>query len=56
LMVDHCEICGARERLVPDHDHTTGKFRGTLCGQCNCGLGMLGDTRKSLMRAVEYIS
>lgn len=44
-----CEICGKAERathnkksiskLCCDHDHTTSKFRGLLCSNCNRKLG-----------------
>jgi len=47
-----------------DHDHTccSGRYtcgqclRGVLCHDCNTGLGKLGDSKASLMRAVEYVS
>lgn len=54
-----CEICGAKgtraKSLCIDHDHTTGEFRGWLCSKCNSGLGMLGDSEKSLRAAVRYL-
>lgn len=53
-----CECCArvvTHRRLHRDHNHTTGKFRGWLCSQCNVGLGMLGDTRRGLLRALRYL-
>ena len=38
-----------------DHDHTTNKFRGWLCYQCNSAIGNLGDSIKGLTRALEYL-
>lgn len=55
-----CEICGdpppENYRLNMDHNHTTGKFRGWLCGRCNAGLGMFRDNIILLAKAIEYIS
>lgn len=30
-----CSMCGSFEKLVMDHCHTTGLFRGYLCQACN---------------------
>ncbi len=53
-----CEICGRKpnmNRLVLDHNHTTGAFRGLLCSPCNRGIGMLGDSESNLRNAITYI-
>ena len=56
-----CDICGEPEtseryeRLMIDHDHITGKFRGFLCSKCNMGIGLLGDDPIRLRQAAEYI-
>lgn len=50
-----CEICGEEKRLIPDHCHDTGKFRGALCQGCNVGIGNLGDTVSSVRRALGYL-
>lgn len=57
-----CVICGTPHTtahpLVVDHDHTrpVGQaVRGLLCGECNTGIGLLGDDPKLLRRAAEYL-
>jgi hypothetical protein len=53
-----CDNCGkppGKKPLSLDHCHTTGVFRGWLCGPCNMGLGCLGDDEASLIRALEYL-
>ena len=50
-----CECCGRVSRLVVDHCHSTGGFRGYLYQQCNVGLGNLGDNQAGLLRAIQYL-
>lgn len=50
-----CELCGAREYLHVDHDHITGRIRGTLCVRCNTGLGKFGDNPARLRAAAAYL-
>jgi hypothetical protein len=59
-----CAICttpveldgkATKQSAVVDHDHITGKIRGILCGQCNKGLGIFGDTLEGLNKAVKYL-
>ena len=47
-----CAVCGREERLVEDHDHGTGLFRGWLCRSCNVSEGMNPGTGYQLWR--EY--
>lgn len=64
-----CWICGRKEDLHIDHDHSccdrniTGKkqtcgkcVRGCLCKSCNFGLGFFGDDVKLLQRAILYLT
>ena len=53
-----CAICkksGNGKYLAVDHDHISGKVRGLLCQKCNTGIGLLGDNRDSLEKALEYL-
>ena len=50
-----CECCGKEAKLVVDHDHHTGEFRGWLCQRCNKGMGMLGDDIYGLKQAIKYL-
>ena len=57
-----CEICGVLEPrgkrgcgMHVDHDHRTGRLRGTLCHRCNRGIGMFDDDPEKMRRAVEYV-
>ena len=59
----HCDMCGRKEniieqknsRIVFDHDHKTGKFRGWICDSCNRGLSNLGDDLEGVERARNYL-
>jgi hypothetical protein len=55
-----CAICkqprlDVHGKLHKDHCHTTGEWRGLLCGNCNKGLGLFGDDPALLMMAAEYV-
>lgn len=55
-----CAICGggptARyQQLDVDHDHETGQVRGLLCGSCNRGMGLMGDSVNALISAATYL-
>lgn len=45
--------CGRlpKRRLVGDHCHKTGKFRGIICDNCNVSMGLAGDD-PTLLRAL----
>jgi Recombination endonuclease VII len=53
-----CQICGSHEgeRIHIDHCHDTGRFRGLLCKNCNCGLGMFNDNTELLALALRYLN
>lgn len=56
-MPTHCECCKqlpGKRALALDHDHKTGAFRGWLCGRCNAGIGLLGDSLDGILAAVQY--
>ena len=54
-----CAICGglckSGKRLAVDHNHTTGKIRDLLCGNCNGGLGKFLDNPELLELAADYL-
>lgn len=54
-----CEICrlpfGPDRRVHIDHDHATGRVRGTLCRSCNTALGLVNDDAAILASAIEYL-
>lgn len=58
-----CAICGrhhelfdkAKDQLVVDHDHDTGKVRKLLCNNCNTGLGMFKESATLLKLAAKYL-
>lgn len=52
---DCCEICGAKTKLVYDHNHKTGTHRGWLCRSCNLMLGYAMDDINILTLAVRYL-
>ena len=56
-----CEVCGTdiqntpQKRLVRDHNHDTGQFRGMACDSCNRGLGLFDDNPNLLISAAGYL-
>jgi hypothetical protein len=54
-----CAICGGVQtkgkRWCIDHCHETGEVRGLLCDGCNLGLGLMGDNKEGLLRALAYL-
>lgn len=53
--IDSFKKDGPIKRLSVDHDHTTGKVRGLLCGQCNHGLGNFKDNIELIEKAKLYL-
>lgn len=53
---DSCEICNTAEfRIVFDHCHASGKFRGWICDRCNRVLGSVNDSMELLKKLSEYL-
>ena len=55
-----CAICGGPPSVVGnnlhvDHNHTTGKNRGLLCGHCNLILGQSKENKDILRKSIEYL-
>lgn len=51
-----CRICeDTYEKLVIDHCHRTGRIRGLLCRECNTGIGLLKESPKVFVNAIEYL-
>ena len=51
-----CDICGKKvPTLHVDHNHSTMKLRGYLCGSCNRGIGLLQDSKELIRKALEYM-
>lgn len=54
-----CAICRnppeLYQKLVVDHNHTTGHVRGLLCSACNQGLGLFKDNQEYLLNAAKYL-
>lgn len=50
-----CPVCLRVGRLVVDHCHVSGAFRGWLCDRCNRSFGMMGDTIDTARRLLAYM-
>jgi hypothetical protein len=53
-----CAICNRESiyKLHVDHNHKSGKVRGLLCGSCNRGIGLFGESLELLQKAKEYLN
>lgn len=53
---DACEICGRTGlKIVFDHCHKHGHFRGWICRRCNSVLGMVRDDPRLLAMLSAYL-
>lgn len=53
---DICDICAKPQpRIVFDHSHQHGHFRGWLCDRCNTILGWAEDDAQLLLAMVAYL-
>ena len=56
-----CAICLCKEPTTrrhywhTDHSHTTGRFRGVLCSNCNVMLGYGADSADRLIAGANYL-
>jgi len=50
-----CEICEQKDRIVFDHNHKTGAFRGWICNRCNVVLGKVKDDKELLNKLISYL-
>jgi hypothetical protein len=52
-----CDICTLTVKtLHVDHNHTSLKVRGYLCGSCNRAIGLLQDKASNCFKAGHYLS
>ena len=54
-MPERCEICGESGKIVFDHNHNTGEFRGWICGKCNVAIGMIDENIEKLLKIKKYL-
>lgn len=53
---NRCGCCGeVKSRLVYDHDHSSGLFRGWICDGCNLALGLVKDNLWTLTKLIMYL-
>lgn len=55
-----CAICKRNEseftkKLSVDHDHSTNKIRGLLCGNCNRAIGLFKEDKEVISKAIDYL-
>lgn len=52
---DHCELCALPSKVVFDHCHANGHFRGWICDRCNRTLGQVKDSIPLLCEMISYL-
>ena len=53
---NHCNCCHQQtKKLEIDHLHGSTTFRGWLCGNCNKGMGHMGDNLEGVLRSAMYL-
>jgi hypothetical protein len=53
---EFCEICNENKfRIVFDHCHELGHFRGWICDRCNRVLGIVKDSVELLGKLSTYL-
>lgn len=52
---DTCEVCARDGKIVFDHCHKSGRFRGWLCDNCNVVLGRVADDPNILCKLIAYL-
>ena len=52
-----CDCCGkpVHKNWQFDHCHKKKQFRGWLCKDCNVGMGKLGDSEDTILKALNYL-
>ena len=50
-----CEVCKSTADLNIDHNHSTGRVRGILCGDCNRALGLLKEDIGRIFSLRNYL-
>ena len=50
-----CLLCKRGVRLVADHNHKTGKYRGALCVTCNLMIAWIERISNSLEKVRKYL-
>jgi hypothetical protein len=50
-----CLLCRRSHRLVADHNHRTGLYRGAICHLCNLVLGHIESFPSLLKRLRKYL-
>lgn len=56
-----CPICrkmgivGVNVKVVADHNHYAGRWRGHLCDSCNTGVGRFKNGENYLLNAIAYL-